>query len=642
MRIFVSLLFSLCFLQMYGSFKPVKFGKAVFKEGHKAGKSLKELGGKAKRGVENIHDVKSVKSFKSFGKFLGKSGADTISEGISLVGQGINDILGVAEIKELVLDHSDLVNKNYFKTKQSHVRQESKISNEEVSFVRKRNNIVTSSLRDIMGMDMNGKKIPTIATLNSGGGLRAWISMIGFHSGLERMKVKAHYNVGLSGGAWFVSTFTQMQKPLTEYKKIMRTIFNKGIIGKTNDIKKMLASLHPYVTNITFKEQALIADELVLVSALEWPFTLVNPYAALLGNRYLSMYGNERHEQRFSRALSSNNANFPYPVLTAVNARDSDVTINRHKMNWYEFTPHWVGGVGPWLKNISVPTWAFGRKYKKGESVNFTPEYPLGLLMGIWGSAFGVTFKRAYEEIASKLGLLKPIVKKMIQGVEKSTEVTEIDDHIGIGFVHNFTRGMPGTPYAGETKLKMVDGGVAFNLPYPPVSGHGPRKADIMIFFDASGGIASTGPLDLVLAQKYAQVHNLKFPKIPTTGKEFKALVQKPVSIFKDENDPEVPLVIYCPAVAIPDKVHYDSSLIPKGYNTNYSTINFYYDGQNFDRLSKVTEQNIAQSSVEIKKAIDWKIRQMNGMPKKSQSKPKRSRPKLSQPVSHSIGRPVH
>ena len=69
----------------------------------------------------------------------------------------------------------------------------------------------------------------------------------------------------------------------------------------------------------------------------------------------------------------------------------------------------------------------------------------------------------------------------------------------------------------------------------------------------------------------------------------------------------------------MPDMVHYDSS-IPKNYSTNYRTLDFYYDNTNFDRLSKVTEQNLMSASGIIKKEIEDWIRKKSGLSEKKES----------------------
>ena len=351
-------------------------------------------------------------------------------------------------------------------------------------------------------------------------------------------------------------------------------------------------------------------------AAIEQPVTLVNFWGALLATRYLEPYGKSRQAIRFSRVLSGDYARiYPFPILTAVNAYGyDDVLENRMRMNWYEFTPYEVGGVGNWLGNVFAPTWAFGRKFKNKVSQNFNPEYDLGLLMGIWGSAFAVSYARVYEELLPNLGSFKSSVELLREKLDDSW-VTFQEKKISVAKAYNFTRDIPGAPYGDKHKLLVVDAGLAFNLPYPPVSGHGARKADILIFLDASGGLEKKGAAALQRSEIYAHKNGLKFPQLPK-GQEFVDATSKAVAIFKDEQDPEVPLVIFLSRVVDRAAVKYDTS-IPKDFTTSFGTLKIQYSGLDFDHISLVAQQNVEHSIDQIKEAMSWKIAQLGGFVQK-------------------------
>ena len=101
---------------------------------------------------------------------------------------------------------------------------------------------------------------------------------------------------------------------------------------------------------------------------------------------------------------------------------------------------------------------------------------------------------------------------------------------------------MKKSPIANEPHIQLVDAGLDFNLPYPPISGQRPqRAADVIIFLDASKTIKDAPSLRK--AEQYARRHNLKFPKINYTG-----IATRVVSVFKDK-DPQLPIVVYMPRV---------------------------------------------------------------------------------------------
>ena len=106
----------------------------------------------------------------------------------------------------------------------------------------------------------------------------------------------------------------------------------------------------------------------------------------------------------------------------------------------------------------------------------------------------------------------------------------------------NFTRGMAQSPLAAVREMRMVDAGISFNLPYPPISGLRPeRKADIIIFVDASGGVISN---ELKLTEQFARAQHLKFPSIDYNGIDKHA-----ITVFRSEQDLQAPVVIYVPRI---------------------------------------------------------------------------------------------
>ena len=73
----------------------------------------------------------------------------------------------------------------------------------------------------------------------------------------------------------------------------------------------------------------------------------------------------------------------------------------------------------------------------------------------------------------------------------------------------------------GKRVLHIVDGGLAMNLPFPPVL-RPQRAVDIIISFDFTARMTDYGnepefdPLKQVrLAEKWARIHKLDFPRVP-------------------------------------------------------------------------------------------------------------------------------
>ncbi len=158
--------------------------------------------------------------------------------------------------------------------------------------------------------------------------------------------------------------------------------------------------------------------------------------------------------------------------------------------------------------------------------------------MGTFGLAVGVTLKELFDdEIAGNLNsnLVKTVAQHIMDLYGNERIVTA--DY------KNFTYSMNQLPLSDDPIIQMVDAGISFNLPYPPIShSHVPqRKADIIILIDASSGPVGQ---ELQNVQAYAQAYSLPFPVI-----DYTAIQSHAVSVFKDDTNKNVPTVIYVPRI---------------------------------------------------------------------------------------------
>lgn len=477
---------------------------------------------------------------------------------------------------------------NPYHDTQAVVRVGNELCSDEKVFLKKRAPVVQAALEKMLGESLKGKYIPKISIVGSGGGYRAMFCTTGSLDGAQQINLldATTYLSALSGSTWAVSTWFATGLPIKQFRRLL--------------IEKASRGLH----EISFQEMELIGESLKAKIAFEQPLSLIDLYGHLLGTVLLSDFGDARHRVYLShQADRVADGKWPYPIYTAVRAEEGAAS------EWYEFTPHEIGG--SWLKRYT-PTWAFGRQFVEGYSVDFAPEQSLGFLMGIWGSAFGANVAQIYEAIYAKINfsLTHEIIEKVLLSAVG-------DDRITYGEVYNFVAGMR-KPITQQEILEMVDAGAApgFNLPYPPISGERPeRKADIIIFLDSSASVKDGEVLKEVEA--YARTHNLKFPQIRYRGIDSKA-----ISIFKDLHDPEVPVVIYMPrindpllwaALNKPEYAHYAPYI--RNFDIEYcvnhdccNTMNFEYDYEEAMRLTKLTEFNMIMSKDAIAEAIRWVI----------------------------------
>jgi len=513
-------------------------------------------------------------------------------------------------VKDTIKKEFKAIRENPYKDTVGKLRIGNDLHPDERAYLEKRMPKVKTALEKFLGHEINQTQIPKIALVESGGGYRAMTCSVGWHVGAAKIGLMdaVTYMVGLSGSTWSIGLWVTSGQPIETFKKNLIPKMKAGLI------KPSPAELELIVKNFLVK--ALFDQEV----------TFMDLYGGLLANDLLNDFGDDRQRIYLSnQAANIKEGQLPFPIYTTVSG-----DVQQAKQNWYEYTPYEVGAT--WL-GMYTPTWAYGRKFEKGQSIDFAPEQSLGFQLGSFGSAFAASFSRIYKEIdfPDQKPPMNIILEKItdtfgeepfiLYGTKRATAIT----------VNNFSYGMPQSTIKQLKKIMVVDAGLEFNLPYPPISGERPeRKADIIIILDASGNKNMKDEFSKV--ELYARNNKLKYPSIDYTN-----IQKQTISIFKDENDPSVPLVIYLPRIndtklltsmknnpnfvaSYPEFIaslptlkldDFDvGTCIKKDYCT---TGNFSYSEQEVDQLSAVTEFNILANKDVIRDAIEWKVNQMNG-----------------------------
>jgi len=503
-------------------------------------------------------------------------------------------------IIEKFVEHYPAVQKNPYKNRVAVVIKRG-LHSDERSYLNKRLSNVAVALKKLLGRAIDQTQVPKIALVASGGGYRSMISTVGSliaaqDTGLLDVST---WMVSLSGSTWALGGWTARGISPQKFKNLL---FEK--------IKKKLQS-------ITAHEAQLLINVLLVKVAFGQKITIVDLYGGFLANRLLSDFGDERHRVYLSQQTERiKDANWVFPIYTAVRRGVGVSPI------WYEFTPYEIGAQA---LNLYVPAWAYGRKFVDGESVDFAPEQSLGYNFGTFGSAFAVTFSQMYEELLAGVSSFEKIVLEFIfdkiakqVGETKLSEIGQKRVKLSWAEVFNFTRDMPASPIKDKKVIKLVDAGIEFNLPYPPISGERSeeRKADVIIFLDYSGDITSSQ--ELKKCEDYARNKGLKFPIINYAG-----LAERAASVFKNENDSEVPVVIYLPLIK--DTLLWQKYRNKPGFEQfqKYldtfdpveceekdfcSTFNFQYNPEQAEQLSAQTEFNLKASMDKIVEAINWAV----------------------------------
>jgi hypothetical protein len=371
--------------------------------------------------------------------------------------------------------------------------------------------------------------IPKIALLTSGGGFRSMFLTLGFLAAAQQNGLldMITWTGSVSGSAWAVGTLLSY---VMHQKNTNIADFNESFTRALNN-KKMTP---------TFAEIQAI-NNLFLVHALEHQsFTTIDLFGALLANRLLYFVPIDERQRVYMSQQASliETGAWPIPIYTAV---QYDAALPPEQYRWVECNPWEIGGT--WL-GCYAPIWATGRQFSQGVSQDYHLEKSLGYLFGTFGSAFAERVSKAYEQFKDSFGdFTKKIIESVI--VEQLGE-----QRLWWAQLYNFTQGLSVSPIKDQEYLDLIDAAFANNVPYPPFSGERTeRTPDILIILDNS---TINDALVLTLMKKYAKRHNLKLPPISHIR-----VTKQVISVFKDINDPSVPVIIYMPRLI-------DPSLLPK------------------------------------------------------------------------------
>lgn len=527
------------------------------------------------------------------GKELGKVEHE-IEEFIKEEGKKIHHAATAIEHRiEAVTGHLSTMTDYPHSDSKAKVRIGNGLCDGERSYLEKRKPKVCSALEALLKCDLKGKKIPIVAMIGSGGGYRAMQCTGGSIFGAKQQQIDLldtiTYLTGLSGSTWFIIPWYSTGMPLQEFEQYLIQCASREFI------------------DLTQHEAELVANYVAFKKHHNQKRTLVDPYGELLANRLLVHLGEKRHKTTLSQQTTFiQNGDVPYPICAAIDGRKKEID----NPDDYEITPHEFGS--PQI-NAYIPTPAIGHKYKNGMSKKVKPEQNVGFIMGTCGSAFAADWDLIFKKFKKH-----DILEKILLEYEHMRDLKGTRPLPFHGKISNFTYKMPQQTLTKLKYLKLVDAGLKANLPYPPVSGVRPeRKADILIFLDSSAGHVGN---QLKKAQEYARLNKLPFPKIDYTDIE-----KKTISVFKDEVDKSVPVVIYMPRIsdqqlweANKSKTEFENFGLD-GFDLNQETekgfcetIHFHYTKENAKKVINQTKFNMMINKGIILNAINWWIDHQN------------------------------
>ncbi|CAB1332260.1 unnamed protein product, partial [Coregonus sp. 'balchen'] len=483
------------------------------------------------------------------------------------------------------------------------------------------------------------QEVPVIAIVGSGGGFRAMVGFSGVMKALYESGVLdcATYIAGLSGSTWYMSTlFSHPEFPSKGPKEINVELMKRV---SSNPLRLLLPQ---HITN----------------------------YIQALWSKKAN--GQPRMDTKLSELQEKvNEAQCPLPLFTCLHVKP-DVSELMFA-DWVEFSPYEIGMAK--YGTFMTPD-LFGSKFFMGTAVKQYEENPLHFLMGVWGSAFSILFNRVLgvkdtvggSTMEEELEQLKPqhiVGEDSLDNDERPQKETEDEFRTAknswvqrmitslvsdsslfntregrAGKVHNFMLGlnlntnMPFSTFgdfmyqnscasvedevdavtdpdefAGiyepldvkSKKIHIVDSGLTYNLPYPLILR--PQRGE------------------LLLAEKWARMNKLPFPKIDP--KVFDREGLKECYVFKPKKgERNCPTVIHFVLVninfrmfkapGVPRETEQEKEMadfdIFDDPETPYSTFNFQYSNQAFTQLHDLMEFNTLNNIEVIKEAIKESI----------------------------------
>ncbi|XP_073433958.1 cytosolic phospholipase A2 zeta isoform X3 [Dendrobates tinctorius] len=484
-----------------------------------------------------------------------------------------------------------------------------------------------------------GREVPVVAVLGSGGGARAMTSFYGSLKGLQDLKLldSITYLSGVSGSTWCMSTLYEdpdwsrkdLKDPINRARKSMTS--NKAGAFSAERIKHCSQEL-----------MALERDGHKVNFSDVWGLVL---------EYFLHQKDNpaKLSDQQNGVCRGQN----PYPIYAGVNVR---VNISGGDFaEWCEFTPHEVGfrKYGAFIR-----TEDFGSEFFMGHLIHRRKEPKICLLQGVWGSIFAANLDEIWAKtsgtgirwfnsltdvirviddcrkfhfrdpnrLETRLVMPGGIVSNIFQDFFKS--------RFTAGELYNFTRGLylykdymgvkefvawkgnhldafPNHLTPMEENLYLVDGGFSINSPFPLVL-QAERDVDIILSFNYSWKDQFEV---LQLTSKYCKERGIAFPDITVTEADEKN--PKECYMFMDDANPRVPIVLHFPLVndtfrafkepgvfRETDEEKVFGDFVLKRNDSPYRTQHFTYETNDFNRLVELNRYNVLNNEQMIKSGL--------------------------------------
>ena len=495
-----------------------------------------------------------------------------------------------------------------------------------------------------------GADIPRIATCFSGGGFRAMIATLGFWQGMSDagMVDSILYSANLSGSTWCTIPWcvgASLENLLATYQKYAKVSVG---IQTVNDLKNYIVpSIKIGQVRDKFMSAFLWAQPLSSVRGLYGPLLGQMTLAAWDDPQLRSAYETKMPYQSsqylyFWQAMDfiKEGTNRPFPIATSLipykgNFNEVSTKIaNRQKSSngiWMEFNPESVGfeyfDNNRNLTGVWIPTFSLGRTFtaqykdpsrwyriftnKKllGHASDPAPAHTLDYWEGTWGSAFTVSPADVYriffkqvpptdDESIEKLkssssisdritGMLGSAIGVVATAGKEVGALSNLNDVRLFPAVFNNFAPFDDSPIQAST-FTAVDAGIDFNLPFPPLLRQ-PRGIDLIIVGDWSAPSPEDPAKELRLAENWARVRGVPFPKIIKSA-FYKKVYDNPMTLFNEYDDKQTgPAILYIPLMN--NKFNEPGFDVDTCLASACSTFNFDYFKKDRDSVKDLSDQ---------------------------------------------------
>ena len=497
-----------------------------------------------------------------------------------------------------------------------------------------------------------------IAFCFSGGGYRAMIYSLGILLGAEKINLlpAVSYLSCLSGSTWSVGAYLSSNHKLAQLRAHFKIITQKNL----TDFYRLDHLFDQYLQH-KFLHQS---SDLILL----WGSLLANHILNHVVHQKFSLRLSEQQyfAERYAHLLPIYTAIIP--VFAEASSRRlqlwrtrspgkpdfAETALHTYNYNWLEFTPYEVSYV---TELAAIPSWAFGRKFDAGVSQNFTPELPFAYLLGIFGSAFTANLSELYREP-------QPLISvPVIDFKQPKLNYLKYLPHVRLlpAKINNFSFGLElelanlGTRLWGWDQIKtkidqrlqkiayhqnipaqkftLLDAGIDFNLPLPPLLKPA-RQIDVIIIADISSSLPARTELYKALRYAREQFDLVYLPELPEnnlasvspTKFTFPARPERSRGMLRTQmcmrNNlqatiitsstvaPYAPTIYYCQNKPSAPVILYLPANYPK--IPIYKTTNFSYSAHDFEQLCNLGEANIIKHASVIKAVLQARFTQIS------------------------------